>query len=736
MAESLLELRVTLAAQLAQFGAFERAEEIFDMGYGAASAMPLANTVYLESLWNLGTIIRFERLIQGAEGTPERLEMIRKAQELLELRVQRFQSSTVPKPEDSYNTTLRRREESDLALWGARLDFEQGRFDDAITKLADVQVIDQNRWQYSVIAAQTKLAQGGIDAAINILQAANVDQPWEQLRLAFIRTESPRDYFRVILLLCDALRRSGDQDATQKWVENAETVYSDFIRELRLQWPPEVLLSATYFRELIGIAAASGQPKLISDILLRHKGEATETAHMNQGATVKSLRFELGRTLQDRASKGNGEASEQRSADLEISKLQRAIEGELTRNTVSPLPVDLGSVEQIIGPKRVFVDFVQFRAVSSDGRLEDRYGALITRVGADPIWHVLADENGPISSQNLDSLVKEVRRNIEFPPVGDSEQYLLNTLTRLYDLVWAPIAKEVNAVSPTEIIVAPDGALAELPFAALCHPDGAKLHFLCEEPYLVRFVGSMREMRGEFHRPSTEKIFVAGAPLLDQAGTSSSFQLAEVKMLQKETPQLGFKLLEPLIGSQASEEAVTTELQQNESTILHFATHGYGRDIQRSALNDFPGYGGLLFLPSAGYNYSLVRDGDSLTPYDGHLGWREIACLDLDKAWLAVLSSCSSGLGARRPGEGILGMRWGFLQAGVRSQLLSLWDIADSQETVDFMRSFYEALADTSQDARVIPWRLQGKLLPAAARYSFYDAVRWYGGFILYSPGS
>lgn len=73
-------------------------------------------------------------------------------------------------------------------------------------------------------------------------------------------------------------------------------------------------------------------------------------------------------------------------------------------------------------------------------------------------------------------------------------------------------------------------------------------------------------------------------------------------------------------------------------------------------------------------------DGDSLSPKDGKLSWREIACLDLSNAWLAVLSSCSSGLGARKPGEGILGMRWGFQQTGVESELLTLWDIDDSKD--------------------------------------------------------
>jgi hypothetical protein len=122
--------------------------------------------------------------------------------------------------------------------------------------------------------------------------------------------------------------------------------------------------------------------------------------------------------------------------------------------------------------------------------------------------------------------------------------------------------------------------------------------------------------------------------------------------------EFGFKLLKLLIGPDATEGAVTTQLGPNEATILHFATHGYGRESQRTVLQDFAAYQGLILLPSAERTSNLSRDCDSLTPDDGRLGWREIASLNLSKAWLAVLSSCSSALGARRPGEGVLGMRW------------------------------------------------------------------------------
>jgi CHAT domain-containing protein len=206
-------------------------------------------------------------------------------------------------------------------------------------------------------------------------------------------------------------------------------------------------------------------------------------------------------------------------------------------------------------------------------------------------------------------------------------------------------------------------------------------------------------------------------------------------MLLREASILGISTVHSLTQKDASEETVTNRLLKNEASILHFAVHGYGREAgEKSVLRELPGYCGIELAASEESRHRSA-DGDSLSPRDGKVSWREIACLNLSHAWLAVLSSCSSGLGARRPGEGIVGMRWGFQQAGVPSQLLTLWDIDDSKETVEFAQRFYTSIRDPRVDPRTEVWALQRELLPRAARNSFHDAVRVYGAFTLYSVG-
>ena len=55
-----------------------------------------------------------------------------------------------------------------------------------------------------------------------------------------------------------------------------------------------------------------------------------------------------------------------------------------------------------------------------------------------------------------------------------------------------------------------------------------------------------------------------------------------------------------------------------------------------------------------------------------------------------TLSACDTGSGEARAGEGVLGLRRGFIEAGGQNLLMTLWTIGD-EVTVQIMSDFYEA---------------------------------------------
>jgi CHAT domain-containing protein len=129
--------------------------------------------------------------------------------------------------------------------------------------------------------------------------------------------------------------------------------------------------------------------------------------------------------------------------------------------------------------------------------------------------------------------------------------------------------------------------------------------------------------------------------------------------------------------------AAVTALDLSQYRYVHFATHGY-LDSERPNLS-------AIVL-------SLVdRQGK---PQDGFLRAHDIYNLNLP-AELVVLSACQTGLGKEIKGEGLVGLTRGFMYAGARRVVVSLWNVND-KATAELMQRFYHAM-------------LKENLTPAAA---------------------
>ncbi|HTO59035.1 MAG TPA: CHAT domain-containing protein, partial [Pseudomonadales bacterium] len=124
-----------------------------------------------------------------------------------------------------------------------------------------------------------------------------------------------------------------------------------------------------------------------------------------------------------------------------------------------------------------------------------------------------------------------------------------------------------------------------------------------------------------------------------------------------------------LVRADASKTAI--KQLANGFTMLHFATHG------RFDANAPLSSGLYLAKGSEADGVLTVSDLYSLR-------W------DVD---LVTLSACETGLGKVANGDDVIGLTRGFLYAGARSIVASLWEVDDAA-TAQLMESFYRNLAD------------------------------------------
>lgn len=131
----------------------------------------------------------------------------------------------------------------------------------------------------------------------------------------------------------------------------------------------------------------------------------------------------------------------------------------------------------------------------------------------------------------------------------------------------------------------------------------------------------------------------------------------------------------------AATEASIFSLSNQDYNIIHIATHGFyseGKDneMQKSG------------LAMAGANTLSLQPTPSLG--DGILTAAELSKLNLQKTQLAILSACQTGVG-KVTTEGVFGLQRALKMSGIRSVIVSLWEVNDAI-TATLMITFYKAL--------------------------------------------
>jgi CHAT domain-containing protein len=173
----------------------------------------------------------------------------------------------------------------------------------------------------------------------------------------------------------------------------------------------------------------------------------------------------------------------------------------------------------------------------------------------------------------------------------------------------------------------------------------------------------------------------------------------------------------------AATDAAIFSLTGKKYDIIHIATHGFYADTKDDEMQK----SGLVM---AGANTLSLRPDSNLG--DGILTIKELSNLNLKTTQLAVLSACQTGVGDITT-EGVFGLQRAFKIAGVRSLIVSLWEVNDAV-TAKLMTSFYKALllnydyytafSIAIENVRKTKFNIQGTSVSG-------DKIELFGAFVL-----
>lgn len=280
----------------------------------------------------------------------------------------------------------------------------------------------------------------------------------------------------------------------------------------------------------------------------------------------------------------------------------------------------------------------------------------------------------PITRAELTRQIETFRQQLATRDLG-----FRTSAVKLYNLFLKPVESQLRG--KTNVVIAPDSDLWDLPFQALVGTSG---RFMIEDASIT-YAPSLTVLREMTNRRVNQtaargpaSLLAFGNPLLVREtakpavstlrdGTLDPLPEAaeEVRALAR---LYGPKRSKVYVGAEAREDRVMSEAGQ--ASILHFTTHG--------ALNN------------ASPMYSYLKLTESGPNDDGLLEAWELMQLDL-KAELAVLSACETARGRIGAGEGVIGFSWAMFIAGVPSTVVSQWKV-ESASTRDLMVNFHRSL--------------------------------------------
>jgi CHAT domain-containing protein/tetratricopeptide (TPR) repeat protein len=440
-----------------------------------------------------------------------------------------------------------------------------------------------------------------------------------------------------------------------------------------------------------------------------------------------------------------GELSRRSAAFRQLGQRQHLTPAQLSREVPADAAlVDLLEYAHLIPPK----------GGKGTWHREQRLLAFVVRRGKEPVL-VRLGPAGPI-----DAAVRAWRQSVtgeqprgtekDGPPLR-ADAGRAGRLLR--ERVWQPLARHLGGAKV--VLVAPDGALCQLPLGAL--PGSKPGSYLIEEVAIAQ-LASAKQLLDLLHPAQQPKAVPRGLLAVGGVdyGKGKAYTPLPGTAPEAQRCRMLFRAAFPaepatlLSGAGASVAQVQRVLTGQRPRYLHLATHGFFEPADRverllkglalredglalwrdqeATLGSLP----LLRCGLALAGANAAR-GDE-TP--GILTGEDVEGLDLRGCELAVLSACQTALGDIARSQGVLGLQRSFHTTGARTTVCSLWSVSDAATNV-LMEEFYKRLwgKPSTPPPSPLPEAGRGSRKPdAPARESKLDALRQAQLFVLNNP--
>lgn len=292
----------------------------------------------------------------------------------------------------------------------------------------------------------------------------------------------------------------------------------------------------------------------------------------------------------------------------------------------------------------------------------------------------------------------------------------------------------MSQLASRRLLIVADGALQYLPFEALPVPNGKDVSMIVNNEIVnlpsASVLVTLRRNERSLSEPKglvavvADPVFEHDDPRLSRSGNAAKDMNSQASAVSQTR---GFTdgqfdqdaKISRLPASRTEAESIIAVTPSGEGKVIldfdacrtaamsgelggfrvvHFATHGVINTQQ-------PEMSGILL--------SMLNEQGQ--PENGFLQAHDIYNLHLANTELVVLSACRTALGRDVRGEGLVGLTRGFMYAGSKSVVASLWKV-DDRATAELMKHFYHGM-------------FQEGLTPAAAlrkaKIAMINQSRW-----------